>query len=494
MKVTKETQYDHNAFLWHVLLGVACTFLAFLLRLGLDEELLGRRPYITFYLSVVVAARFGGAWSGMIATIFGGLIGLHFFSGGPDALSDPLAKFDYGVYVLISLTITLAYETLRREKASVRTTADELKQSQSRLQTLLDNSPAGIYLKDADGRYLLLNKEYGRMLGMTPEKAIGKTDADLLPANLAERLRRSDLAVLMTGAPINIEKVMVVNGEDRSFISTKFPLLDSNGWPTAVGSMSIDISDRKRLEEQLLHSQKMDSIGRLAGGIAHDFNNLLTAIIGYAELGEMRIDPDHPVASDLKQIRAAGDRAATLTAQLLAFARKHVQEVQEVDLNKLTEIMRQLLVRIVGENVRIDTDFEDDLWHVKGDPNQLEQVLVNLVVNARDAIADQGVITITTRNFVVERPFEAVDGDVERGEYALLSVSDNGSGIPKEIIENIFEPFYTTKDKGKGTGLGLATVYGVVRQHKGQLVVDSTLGEGSTFNIYLPRSSASNND
>jgi signal transduction histidine kinase len=205
----------------------------------------------------------------------------------------------------------------------------------------------------------------------------------------------------------------------------------------------------------------------------------------------MRDKPDDPVAADLKQIRAAGDRAASLTAQLLAFARKHVQEVQEVDLNKLTDVMRQLLVRIVGENVRIETDLEDDLWHIKGDPNQLEQVLVNLVVNARDAIKDQGTVVIKTQNVVVERPFEAVDGDVERGEYARLSVADDGEGIPKSIIENIFEPFYTTKDKGKGTGLGLATVYGVVRQHKGQLVVESTVDQGTTFSIYLPRSSSS---
>src|SRR5687767_14582305 len=325
--MTKEPQQqpDQNAFLWHVLLGVACTFLAFLLRLGLDDELFGRRPYITFYLSVVVAARFGGAWSGMIATILGGLIGLRFFSGGPVALSETLTKFDYDVNIIISLVVTLAYETLRREKAGARRTADALEQSQSRLQTLLDNSPAGIYLKDSEGKYLLLNKEYGRILGQSPEKVVGKTDADILPVDMAERLRRNDLAVLMTGAPINIEKVMVINGEDRSFISTKFPLLDAKGWPIAVGSMSIDITDRKRLEEQLLHSQKMDSIGRLAGGIAHDFNNLLTAIIGYAELAEIRVGSEHPVAGDLKQIRAAGERAAALTAQLLAFARKHVQ-------------------------------------------------------------------------------------------------------------------------------------------------------------------------
>lgn len=478
---------DQNAFLWHVLLGVACTFLAFLLRLALDEELLGRRPYITFYLSVVVAARFGGAWSGMIATILGGMIGLHFFSGA-GGLTDPLAKFDYGVYVLISLIITLAYETLRREKASARHTAEELELSQSRLQTLLDNSPAGIYLKDADGKYLLLNREYGRILGQTPDRVVGKTDAELLPPDLAERLRRNDLAVLMTGAPINIEKTMVVNGENRNFISTKFPLLDSKGWPVAVGSMSIDITDRKRLEEQLLHSQKMESIGRLAGGIAHDFNNLLTAIIGYAELGEMRVGDEHPVSGDLRQIRSAGERAAILTAQLLAFARKHVQEVQEVDLNTLANHMQTMLKPLVGELITIDTQLAPDLWTVKGDPNQLEQVLMNLMVNARDAIHGNGNVKITTQNVVVERPFKAVDGDVERGEYALLSVSDDGEGIPANRLDNIFEPFYTTKAEGKGTGLGLATVYGIVLQHNGQLVVESEVGSGTTFKIYLPRS------
>lgn len=483
-----QKQDNHSAFLWHVLLAVACTFLAFILKLAIDDELLGRRPYITFYLSVVVSARYGGAWSGMIATIFGGLIGLHFFSGGAESLAEPLAKFDYGVYVLISLVITLAYETLRREKAAARNSADALEQSQARLQTLLDNSPAGIYLKDSDGRYLLLNREYGHILGQPPERVIGKTDAEILQPDVAERLRRNDLAVLMTGAPINIEKVMNVNGEERSYLSTKFPLLDPKGWPIAVGSMSIDITDRKRLEEQLLHSQKMDSIGRLAGGIAHDFNNLLTAIIGYAELGEMRVGDTHPVSADLKQIRAAGERAAALTAQLLAFARKHVQEVHDVSLNDLATQIQKLLERLVGEQIILRTDLAEDLWLVRGDAGQLEQVLVNLVVNARDAIPGYGNIVIRTKNVVVERPFKAVDGDVERGEYALFSVSDDGVGIPTDRIENIFEPFYTTKEKGKGTGLGLATVYGIVRQHNGQLVVESEVGKGTTFNIYLPRS------
>lgn len=473
---------------WQLALGVGATLVAFILRTVLDHDLADSRPYITFYLSVVVAARYGGAWSGMLATILGGLLGLHFFSAGPVGLATPVARFDYGLYFIICLVITLAFETSRREKATVAHYAEALEESQGRLQTLLDNSPTGIYLKDTEGRYLLINKEYARVLGVDPELAIGQTDNTLVAAPIAEYLRKNDLAVLMTGAPVSIEKTLVVSGERRHYISTKFPLLDAQGWPIAVGSISIDVTDRKRLEEQLLHTQKMESIGRLAGGIAHDFNNLLTAIIGYAELAEMRIDPAHPVAADLVQIRSAGERAAKLTAQLLAFARKQVQEKQIINLNSQAEHMHQLLNRLVGDQIKLNLALESKLWSIEGDAGQLDQVIVNLVVNARDAIEGGGEITIETRNVVVEAPIKAVDGDVERGEYVLLSVRDSGMGIGPQTLENIFEPFFTTKESGKGTGLGLSTVYGIVRQHEGQLAVESEVGVGSAFNVYLPRS------
>jgi hypothetical protein len=231
----------------------------------------------------------------------------------------------------------------------------------------------------------------------------------------------------------------------------------------------------------------MDSIGRLAGGIAHDFNNLLTAIIGYAELAEMRLGTDHPVGQDLVQIRSAGERAAKLTSQLLSFARKHVQETREVNLNEAALAAQSLLGRLVGEQIKLSTDLDQNLWSIQGDAAQFELVLVNLVVNARDAIPGHGEITMTTRNVSLDAPIKAVDGHIERGDYALISVHDNGEGIDAQTMESIFEPFFTTKEKGKGTGLGLATVYGIVHQHGGQIVVESKLGSGTTFAIYLPR-------
>lgn len=472
---------------WQFVVAVAATAGCFGLRVLLNHVFLENRPYITFYLSVVVAAGFGGAWGGMLATVMGGLLGLHFFAGGATVLATPTSRIDYGLYFLISLLITLAYETLRRERTSARDFAEALEESQARLRALLENSPSGIYLKDADGKYLLVNKEYARILGADPKRVLNKTDRQLLPPELAESLRRNDLAVLMTGSPINIEKTMMVDGQQRSFISTKFPLLGPKGWPIAVGSMSIDITDRKALEDQLVHSQKMDSIGRLAGGIAHDFNNLLTAIIGYAELAEMRLGPEHPVGKDLVQIRSAGERAAKLTSQLLSFARKHVQETREVSLNVTAQTAHSLLSRLVGEQIKLSTDLAPDLWPIEADASQFELVLVNLVVNARDAIPGQGEIVITTRNETLEEPLKAVDGQIDRGDYALISVSDTGEGIDVKTMESIFEPFFTTKEKGKGTGLGLATVYGVVHQHGGQIVVDSTIGGGTTLTIYLPR-------
>jgi len=472
---------------WQFAIAVTATAGAFALRVLLNHVFSENRPYITFYLAVVVAAGFGGAWGGMLATIFGGLLGLHYFAGGATSLATPATRIDYGLYFLISLIITLAYETLRRERTSARDFAEALEESQARLRALLENSPSGIYLKDADGKYLLVNKEYARILGTDPKRVLNKTDSQLLPPEIAENLRRNDLAVLMTGAPINIEKTMMVEGQMRSFISTKFPLLGPKGWPIAVGSMSIDVTDRKALEDQLVHSQKMDSIGRLAGGIAHDFNNLLTAIIGYAELAEMRLGADHPVAQDLVQIRSAGERAAKLTSQLLSFARKHVQETREVSLNEAALAAQSLLGRLVGEQIKLSVDLDPDLWPIEGDAAQFELVLVNLVVNARDAISGHGEITMTTRNVSSESPLKAVDGQIEPGDYALISVRDTGEGIDAQTMENIFEPFFTTKEKGKGTGLGLATVYGIIHQHGGQIIVQSKLGEGTTFSIYLPR-------
>lgn len=247
-----------------------------------------------------------------------------------------------------------------------------------------------------------------------------------------------------------------------------------------------DITDLRSLEEQLRHSQKLEAVGRLAGGIAHDFNNLLTAINGYCDLILEDLPARNPLHSDLLEIRRAGERAATLTRQLLAFSRKQVLEPRIISLNTIVEGMDNMLRRLVGEHIELHTHFQPDLSLVKADPGQLEQVILNLAVNARDAMPDGGKLTIETSNVVLDEDYARTHQSVVPGFYTLLAVSDTGCGMDSETQQHLFEPFFTTKDPGKGTGLGLSMVYGIVKQSGGSIWVYSELNQGSTFKIYLP--------
>jgi len=243
-------------------------------------------------------------------------------------------------------------------------------------------------------------------------------------------------------------------------------------------------------EAQLQHSQKMEAVGRLAGGVAHDFNNLLLAIQGRTEL--LLAEPDLPaqVMSDLAEIRAAASRAATLTRQLLAFSRRPLMEPQVLDLNQVVRQMESMVRRLLGEDIILVTRLAPDLWPVQADPGHLEQVLMNLLVNARDAMPEGGAITIETANLELDRAAARRQGVGEAGSYILLQVTDTGCGIPASLHERIFEPFFTTKEQGKGTGLGLSMVWGIVKQSGGHVSVSSTVGMGATFRILLPRSAA----
>jgi signal transduction histidine kinase len=249
------------------------------------------------------------------------------------------------------------------------------------------------------------------------------------------------------------------------------------------------IDERMRLEAQLLQAQKMESIGRLAGGIAHDFNNLLTAIVGYAELADAALAPADPVHGDLQAIRDAADRATALTRQLLAFARKQILDSQVLDLNGLILNLDRLLRRLIGEDVELVTLPASDLGYIKADANQIEQVLVNLAVNARDAMPNGGKLTIETANVILDDIFAQQHVSVIPGAYIMLAVGDTGIGIPPEQQAHVFEPFFTTKESSKGTGLGLATCYGIIKQHGGNIWVYSEVGRGTTFKVYLPRTS-----
>ena len=240
-------------------------------------------------------------------------------------------------------------------------------------------------------------------------------------------------------------------------------------------------------EQQLRQAHKMEAIGRLAGGIAHDFNNVLTAIFGYSDLLLEQMTEDDPKRGDVQEIRRSAERAAALTRQLLAFSRKQVLQPKVIDLNAVVGSIDRMLARMVGEDVQIVFRPEPGLWPVKADPGQIEQVLVNLAANARDAMPEGGRLAIVTANRILTAVDPHSRPGLAPGEYAIVTVTDTGTGIPEEVRRHIFEPFFTTKEQGKGTGLGLATVYGIVKQSGGGIYVDSDGGRGTTFTIYLPK-------
>ncbi|HEY6328974.1 MAG TPA: ATP-binding protein [Blastocatellia bacterium] len=247
-----------------------------------------------------------------------------------------------------------------------------------------------------------------------------------------------------------------------------------------------DIAERKRLERQLVQSQKMDALGKLAGGIAHDFNNLLTAIIGYASLAADKLKYGETADHEVREIEKAGRRAAALTGQLLVFSRKQVILPKILSLNESVKGIESMLGRLIGEDISLSIRLDPDTGCIKGDPGQIEQLIINLAVNARDAMPDGGTLTIETRSLELTGPAEISDSNLTPGPYTVLSVGDNGVGMDKQTQSRIFEPFFTTKEVGKGTGLGLATVFGIVQQMAGNIEVMSLPGVGTIFNIYLP--------
>ncbi|MCB2197781.1 response regulator [bacterium] len=248
-----------------------------------------------------------------------------------------------------------------------------------------------------------------------------------------------------------------------------------------------DITPRRQIEEQLRHSQKMEAIGLLAGGIAHDFNNLLTAISGHTDLARLTLGSDHPALRDMDEITRATGRASDLTRQLLAYSRKQTMRLQVFNPNDTLRSLESMLRRLLGEHIKLDAGYAEDLWSVRSDPSQIEQVIINLAVNARDAMPEGGKLTIRTGNAVLLPDAKYPSGPTEKGDYVMISVSDTGTGITAEDLQRIFDPFFTTKDVGKGTGLGLSTVFGIIQQSNGHIRVASQLGEGSEFRAYFPK-------
>ncbi|MFO0876509.1 MAG: PAS domain S-box protein [Gemmataceae bacterium] len=501
--------------------------------------------------------------------------------------------------------------SLARNISDRRQAEEKLRRSEMLLRTIIDNARAFIFTKDLEGRFLVVNHYTLEMLRRRADEVLGQTVFDLFPAAQAEEYTSSDRRVLETGTTVEVEETVLIDGQPHIFYSIKFPLRNGSAHPTALGTVSTDITARKaaevalresedryrrlvdvlptavfidrderitfcnsaylaligahrpeqvlgrsiydfappeyrsmmrqrrrglfasgqsnpgseqqalrldgdrvpvhvvatpivdqgspailvalydltervHLEAQVRQAQKMEAVGQLAGGVAHDFNNLLTIINGYSEILLAGLQPSDAAHEPLQTIREAGERAASLTRQLLAFGRKSILQPKLLDLNLIVESIGKLLRRLLGEKVQLITSLHSNLLPIRADPNQLEQVLMNLAVNARDAMPGGGQLSISTDNAGPGDPDLARLPHLLPGSYVRLRVTDTGCGMTEEVMQHIFEPFFTTKEVGQGSGLGLAMVYGIVRMALGHIGVTSTPGQGTTFTLLLP--------
>jgi PAS domain S-box-containing protein len=393
---------------------------------------------------------------------------------------------------LVERTAELARANLelRAENTERRRAEELLEKQRAFLRQVIDANPNFIFAKDRDGRFTLVNRAFAEIYGTTVEALVGKRDADFnVNAEQVSAFRQADLAVLTTGREMLIpeEPITDSKGEVHWLQTVKVPIVGRDGAADQVLDVSTDITKRKALEEQLRQSHKMEAVGTLAGGIAHDFNNLLTTVLGYSDLVLSTLSDDSPHRAHIQEVAKAGERAAALTRQLLAFSRKQFVEPKVLDLNVVVSDMEMMLRRLLAADIELEALMEPSLGRVKADRVQIEQALMNLVVNARDAMPSGGKLTIETRNAELAAPMVHGQFRVEPGRYVLLAASDTGVGIDSATRARIFEPFFTTKEKGRGSGLGLSTVYGIVQQSGGALWLDSEPGRGSKFTIYLPR-------
>ena len=367
----------------------------------------------------------------------------------------------------------------------------------SRFSGFAEASQYGMGMAELDGRIVYANPTLIRMLGETsPDNCLGKHfPTAYYSPSLTRKLQEEVLPVLMQGGHWQGElELLTVDGRRVPTEENYFVIRDEQDQPRYLADILTDITTRKRAEAeqerlqlQLTQAQKMESIGRLAGGVAHDFNNMLGVILGHAELALEQVSPDQPLHSDLQEIQKAAQRSAELTRQLLAFARRQTVTPRVLNLNDTVEGMLKMLHRLIGEDIDLAWMPKADLWGVKMDPAQVDQVLANLCVNARDAIKGVGKVTIETENTHFDEAYCAEHAGFVVGDYVQLAVSDSGCGMGKDVLDHLFEPFFTTKGAGEGTGLGLATVYGIVKQNEGFVNVYSEPGQGTTFKIYLPR-------
>jgi PAS domain S-box-containing protein len=386
---------------------------------------------------------------------------------------------------LIAATLLLLSARLRLSQLRHNTAVARLQTSTGLLHSIIEGTSEAVYLKDAEGRYLIMNPAGARLLGQTPEEIVGRTDYEIFPAAEADAIREKDNAVITSAQVVTCEDVLTSSGSLRRYLTTKNPYRDAQGCIIGVLGISVDVTERRRMEEHLQRTQRMESIGTFSSGIAHDFNNLLTVIKGYSYLAHADAEGNPAVRESVDQINKATARAASLVEQLLAFTRQQVLRPRVINLNETISHFRNMLDRLIGDDVRVQTYLAVELCTVKADPGQIEQVLMNLATNARDAMPSGGTLTLETAHVNVKHSNSGPDL-VPPGSYVCLTITDTGIGMDAYTRTRIFEPFFTTKPASKGTGLGLSTVYGIIKQSGGYLEVNSELGCGATFRIYLP--------
>jgi PAS domain S-box-containing protein len=420
---------------------------------------------------------------------------------------DEFSEADEKLIAMLVAQVGVAYENARRfeelqrraaqlqetvsqrERAeqSVRESEEALREANQTLQSLVQTSPLAIIALDLEGNVKSWNSAAERIFGWSEKEVIGLR-IQIIPEDEWDGFYNSLDITCKAGTFTGFETTRM--RKDGSLIDVSLsaaPLVDGRGAINGSVVVIADITERKHLEEQFRQAQKMEAIGRLAGGVAHDFNNLLTAIIGYSQLALGRLDRKDPMRKEIEEIERAGQRAAGLTNQLLAFSRRQVLQPQVLDLNAVVVDLAKMLERLIGEDIVLATSLAPDIGFVKADRGQIEQIIMNLGVNSRDAMPDGGKLTIETFNADLDESYTAEHINARPGPHVVLALSDNGCGMDKETQSNVFEPFFTTKERGKGTGLGLSTVYGIVNQSGGHIGLYTELGKGTTFKIYLPR-------
>ena len=398
-----------------------------------------------------------------------------------------------GAYSYVRKPYDMEQLLLIVQRASEKQAAEEdLKESEEKFREMSASAQECIIMMDNEGNISFWNKAAERIFGYSAQEVMGKEMHTLLaPQRYHNNYREGFSKFKTTGQGPVIGKTLELEALKKD--GTEFPIELSvsatkiKGKWHGIGILR-DISERKRLEKELFQAQKMEAVGRLAGGVAHDFNNLLTSIIGYSEMMLMELPDGDPLREHVSEIKKSGESAAALTQQLLAFSRKQIIHPIALDLNAVINDLNKMLGRLIGEDVILQTVLAADLGKVKADPVQMEQVIMNLAVNARDAMPEGGNLTIETAEVDLDETYtQERDVKIKPGPYVMLAVSDMGMGMSEETQTRIFEPFFTTKEKGKGTGLGLSTVYGIVKQNGGYIWCSSEPGKGTTFKIYLPR-------